>query len=96
MHNHESRQRISNVIDAIHRAWFATSEDDALTNIAATLEYLEQAQAHLDGALTEMVRHARDKGFTWNDIGACLGLHESTVAQKYRVPSDHGVRNKGL
>lgn len=56
----------------------------------ATLAAIAAAEAHLAGRRHVAVAHARERGLTWDQIGAALGISMQAAHKQYRHVGDHG------
>jgi hypothetical protein len=59
-------------------------ESDPIASIRAARDVQERAEA----LMAEAVRHARDAGCTWQDIGAVLGVSRQAAFQRFGKPID--------
>lgn len=57
----------------------ATADEDPLTALAATAQLRGEAE-RLEAVL---VRRARNRGMTWTEIAAVLGISKQAVHKKY-------------
>jgi hypothetical protein len=84
---HVSSTILTSVMDAADAAVHATSEDPALgLRAVASLRALAEATEELH------VRRARELGWSWQQIAACLNVSKQGLHQKYGKPRRGGRR----